>query len=219
MAVLRHPRARRLRLRYDAKGNLLRLTMPPRGSMTSAREWVAAQHGWIVRQLETAADYPLVAAGSVIPFRNGELTIDWRPQAPRSPAIHGTTLAMGGPEDAVGRRVARWLTAEARRTLTEATMALAGRAGLPIRAVTVGDPRSRWGSCSASGNIRYSWRLMMMPDFVRDSVVAHEVAHLRYLDHSPRFHRLAADLLGADPDIARAWLRRHGPSIQRWQFV
>lgn len=219
VAVLRHPRARRLRLRYDARDGQLRLTMPPRGSMASARSWVAEQQDWIARQVESATDHPIVGAGSVIPYRGGDLRIDWRLDAPRAPILVRDAMRLGGPESAVGRRVARWLAAEARAALTAATEDLAHHAGLPLTAVSVGDPRSRWGSCSARGAIRYSWRLMMMPDFVRASVVAHEVAHLRHLDHSPHFHRLAEDLLGADPAIARDWLRRHGPAIQRWQFA
>jgi predicted metal-dependent hydrolase len=219
VAVLRHPNARRLRLRYDAKIGQLRLTMPPRGSMASARDWVAAQHGWIAQQLENAPEYPVVTTGTVMPYRGHDVTITWRADAPRMPAHQGDQLMIGGPQAAIGRRVARWIAAEARIALSDATTALAATADLPLSAVSVGDPRSRWGSCSASGRIRYSWRLMMMPDFVRDSVIAHEVAHLRHLDHSARFHRLAADLLGADPGVARVWLQRHGSAILRWQFL
>ncbi len=218
VAVLRHPRARRLRLRFDAKTGLLKLTMPPRGSVTSARNWVADQHAWITKQLDSIVDHPLVTDGTVMPYRDNDLRITWRADAPRSPVLIDDRLIFGGPSAAIGRRVARWIAADARAVLADATIALAGNAGLPLAGVSVGDPRSRWGSCSAAKRIRYSWRLMMMPDFVRQSVVAHEVAHLRHLDHSPRFHRLAEDLLGADPGVARDWLRRHGPAIQRWQF-
>lgn len=217
--VSRHPRARRLKLRYEPALAILRLTVPPRAAMASARAWVAAQEAWIARQLVGASDIPRVEPGVLLPFRDAHVEIDWSETAPRQPILTGTILRVGGPKAAIGRRIARWLADLARIELSAATAALAGHAGLPLSAVSVGDPRSRWGSCSASGNIRYSWRLMMMPDFVRQSVVAHEVAHLRHLDHSPRFHRLAAELLGADPEVARDWLRKNGPAIQRWQFA
>lgn len=218
VAVLRHPRARRLRLRYDADAGRLRLTMPPRGSLTSARAWVTEQQGWIAKQLVNAPVGMHVAPGILMPWRGRELRIDWHAAAPRTPMLDGDRLILGGPEGAIGRRVARWLAGTARAELAEASFALAQRAGLPLASISVGDPRSRWGSCSAAGRIRYSWRLLMMPDFVRQSVVAHEVAHLRHLDHSPRFHRLAETLLGADPAVARDWLRRNGAAIQRWRF-
>lgn len=213
-----HPRARRLRLRYDARRAQLLLTVPPRGSMSSARAWVGEQGAWIGRQLAGAAAHPPVTHGTLLPYRGAEVLVDWQAGAPRTPALVGDRLVLGGPEAAIGRRVARWLAVEAGAVLTAATATLAARADLPLAGVSVGDPRSRWGSCSAGKRIRYSWRLMMMPDFVRESVVAHEVAHLRHLDHSPRFHRLAEELLGADPAVARNWLRTHGPAIQRWQF-
>jgi predicted metal-dependent hydrolase len=81
--------------------------------------------------------------------------------------------------------------------------------------VGIGDPVSRWGSCSGSGTIRYSWRLILAPDFVRRATVAHEVAHLVHLDHGPDFHALVTRLLAEDPRPARTWLRRHGAALHR----
>ena len=74
---------------------------------------------------------------------------------------------------------------------------------------------SRWGSCSAAGAIRYSWRLILAPEFVRRATVAHEVAHLVHLNHGPDFHALVERLLGADPRPARAWLKREGAALHR----
>ena len=79
--------------------------------------------------------------------------------------------------------------------------------------VGIGDPLSRWGSCSSGGTIRYSWRLVMAPDFVRRATVAHEVAHLVHMNHGPVFHALVAELHGADPRPARLWLRREGAGL------
>ena len=109
----------------------------------------------------------------------------------------------------------RRLKAQALETLDRETRELAAKAGVPCVRVGIGDPVSRWGSCSSSGTIRYSWRLIMAPEFVRHATVAHEVAHLVHLDHSPRFHALVETLLGADPKPARLWLRREGAALHR----
>lgn len=130
----------------------------------------------------------------------------------------GDRLEVGGPEEAVGRRVARWLADRALQRLEPETRQLAASAALPLTGVSVGDPRTRWGSCAASGRIRYSWRLIMMPDMVRASIVAHEVAHLRHMNHGPHFHRFAEELLGEHHGPARDWLKAHGASILRWDF-
>src|SRR3546814_1211329 len=108
-------------------------------------------------------------------------------------------LMLGGAEEAIAPRVLRWLRDRARETLHHETEVYAARAGLRLGQVSVGDPRSRWGSCASNGNIRYSWRLICAPIFVRRATVAHEVAHLAHMDHSPAFHARHADIYGGDP--------------------
>jgi predicted metal-dependent hydrolase len=100
--------------------------------------------------------------------------------------------------------------------LERETRAFAERAGVAVSRVSVGDPISRWGSCSARGSIRYSWRLILTPDWVRRATVAHELAHRVHMNHGPAFHALVAELLEEDPTPARQWLRRHGASLQRF---
>ena len=79
--------------------------------------------------------------------------------------------------------------------------------------MSIGDPRARWGSCSANGDIRYSWRLILAPPDVLEATVAHEVAHRLHMDHSPAFHAAVRRLLGRDPSAERAWLRAHGREL------
>jgi predicted metal-dependent hydrolase len=81
--------------------------------------------------------------------------------------------------------------------------------------VSVGDARTRWGSCSSKGAIRYSWRLILAPPEVRRYVVAHEVAHLRHLDHSKQFKALEQELFGGDTRPAETLLRRWSPRLRR----
>jgi len=122
----------------------------------------------------------------------------------------------GGPAEGLDRRVLRWLKGHALDLLSRETAEFAALAGVKVSKVGVGDPVSRWGSCSASGTIRYSWRLVLAPDFVRRATVAHEVAHRVHLNHGRDFHALVATLLGADPAPARAWLRREGAGLHRF---
>ncbi|MET0365229.1 MAG: M48 family metallopeptidase, partial [Sphingobium sp.] len=76
-------------------------------------------------------------------------------------------------------------------------------------------PVSRWGSCAADGAIRYSWRLILAPPEVRISTVAHEVAHLKHLDHSPAFHAFHRSICPSDTVAARAWLKANGAGLHR----
>jgi len=102
----------------------------------------------------------------------------------------------------------RALRERAARELPPRLLALASAHGLHVSGVCVRNQRSRWGSCSPSGHITLNWRLVRMPDAVRDYVMIHELMHLRRLDHSPKFWKLVA---AACPEYrdARRWLRAH----------
>lgn len=125
----------------------------------------------------------------------------------------GDLLVIGGPLDGLSRRIVAWLKREALVLLSAETAEYAAAAGVEVSTVAIGDPRGRWGSCSSSGAIRYSWRLVLAPAWVRRATVAHEVAHRVHMNHSPSFHALVERLYGADPTPARAWLRRHGAQL------
>lgn len=216
--VRRHPRARRLRLRYDAALGELKLVIPPRAGLGDARRWVEGQADWIERQRTSRAPGEQVGHGSILPWRGGTLTIHWSAQFPRTPQIDGDRLCLGGLETAIGRRVKRWIEQQARQEFTTTSQGMADRAGLTLVAVTVGDPRSRWGSCTSTGRIRYNWRLAMAPDHVRLAIVAHEVAHLQHLNHGPAFYALVSQLCGDAHDRSREWLKQHGAELHRWRF-
>lgn len=214
LEVVRHPRARRAKLRVDPVTGIARLTLPPRAALKPALAWVESQAEWIAAARSRLAPTQALAAGAMLPFDGCELRIEHRPDAGRAPTLVGDRLVCGGPAEALPARLLRWLRTEALRRLDADTRACAERAGVTIESVRIGDARSRWGSCTGSGAIRYSWRLVMAPDWVRRAVVAHEVAHRVHMNHGPAFHALAADLNGGDPSPAMRWLRANGARLQ-----
>jgi hypothetical protein len=96
----------------------------------------------------------------------------------------------------------------AARELPDQLRRLAAHHGLTVARISVRNQQSRWGSCSPHGHICLNWRLVLMPDFVREYVLIHELMHLKRLDHSPRFWKLVSEAC-ADYEEARRWLRRH----------
>lgn len=211
--VVRHPRARRMRLSVDPASGRARLTLPPRASLKAGMRWAAEHRQWIAAQQARLPQAVPFAPGAVIPFRGRPVTIDWQADRPRRVVLDGGSLICGGPAQGLARRIENWLRREALRLLGEETDELATRLGVTIERVTVGDPKARWGSCSSRGAIRYSWRLILAPDHVRRATVAHEVAHRVHMEHSRRFHALVAELLGDDPAPARAWLSANGAAL------
>ena len=213
--LVRHARAKRYSLRYDGVRDRLRLVLPKRGSSRAALRWAKGEAAWVSRQRATRLRPIPFAPGERIPFRGRALLIDHDPAAPRTPAVDGETLRVGGPREGVARRVATFLRGEARRLLSDDVAACCAAAGVTVTGVAVGDARTRWGSCSASGRLRFSWRLVCAPDEVRRYVAAHEVAHRLHMDHSPAFYAAEARLFDGDVAAAKANLRALGPELRR----
>ena len=215
LTVRRSALARRMRLAVDPRDGAVKLTLPRRAALAPALKWAESQRGWVERALAKLPAQEALGQGSVIPFEGGDLRIEWHSGGSRTVKRDGDRLIVGGPEEMVKARVLRWLRAEAARTLEAETRAVAARAGVTVGRVRVGDPRSRWGSCSSSGDIAYSWRLILMPPAVREATVVHEVAHRLHMHHGPEFHDEVERLLGRAPKTERAWLKAHGAAMHR----
>lgn len=211
-----NPRARRMHLRVDPRTRAVTLTVPKRVSRRSALAWAAGHSAWIEEALAAIPAPSPIAPGASIPLYGLPHRLDWDPARPRRIERGDARLVAGGPREGLERRLVRWLKAHALDLLGRETRELCLKAGVMASRIGIGDPVSRWGSCAASGTIRYSWRLILAPEFVRRATVAHEVAHLVHLNHGPDFHVLVESLLGADPAPARAWLKREGAALHRF---
>jgi predicted metal-dependent hydrolase len=202
-------RARRIALRIDEAERGVVLVLPPGASVRQGLRFLAAQRGWIATRLAALPRRAPFVEGAVVPVLGVPHRISRAldPAAPPVAIVDGEIRVRGAP-DQLARRVRDHLAATARAELTRRARALAGRIGRPVARVAVRDPATRWGSCSASGNLSFSWRLIMAPEPVLDYVVAHEVAHLAELNHGPRFWRLVENLTPGSA-APRAWLKRY----------
>ena len=207
--------ARRLRLRFDEAAGTLKLTCPWRTSRRAALAWALDQREWIDAQLARVEPAEPFRPGASIPLEGRELRIVWREHWSRLPSIAADELRCGGPASGLPRRLEVFLKRRARDTMSRDIAEFAAMAGASPASVTIGDAATRWGSCSATGRIRMSWRLILAPPDVRRYVAAHEVAHLVHLNHGPKFKALEAQLFGPGLAQAKASLRRIGPRLRR----
>ena len=214
--VRRSARARSYKLSIDPTRGELRLSLPARASLKRALGWAQDHEGWVRTQMAVRPPVTTLGDGALFPLEGRDVRICWVEGATRTIRLDGDQLMLGGPADAVGARVLRWLRQRAAVVLEAETRAMALDHGLTLASVGVGDARSRWGSCTSDGAIRYSWRLILCPPAVRRATVAHELAHLLHMDHSPAFHAAHARIYGEDPRPARAWLRAHGAGLHRY---
>ena len=215
VVIRRLPHARRMTLRLAPDGSAVRISMPRWGRTAEALAFVRSRAGWLAQQHAALPREDPPRSGGTIAYRGERLAIDHSPAAPRSPRLAAGAVRLGGPEESLPGRLKRWLEREARRLLAEDLAHYCRLAGKDMPRLSLTSARRRWGSCAADGAIRINWRLVMAPDHVRRSVVAHEVAHLVHFDHSPRFHALLAEIFEGDLAAANLWLKREGPALYR----
>lgn len=239
--VRRSPRATRLSLKVSHTRRAAILTLPRRARLEDAGDFLARHIDWLRDQTGKLPQPVELSCGTVIPLRGmahriafagparsgGVVSREgagdglWRgywadPSAREAAGAALPLLRVSGEHEHAPRRLADWLKAEARADLSERVAHHAGVLAVAPKRITVRDQATRWGSCSCSGSLSFSWRLIFAPAFVLDYVAAHEVAHLREMNHGPRFWRLVKDTM-PEMGAARRWLRDRGAELHRFQ--
>lgn len=222
IAIRRLPSARRLTLRVRASEGDAVLTLPGHVSLAQARRFAEKHAEWLGKRLSALPERVPFLPGAAIPLRGLEHLLEHRP--------HGRGLAwteddpemprvvVAGQVEHFSRRVMDFFKREARRDLEEAVERHAGALEVRTSRLRLGDPVSRWGSCSHRGSLSFSWRLVMAPPNVLDYLAAHEVAHRREMNHGPRFWAVV-ERLCPDYEDAERWLKTKGAGLHRYGAV
>lgn len=216
-----HPRARRISVRLDPSRSCVVLVYPRRAPQRLVADFVASRADWIAKHLEALPARILFADGATIPYAGADHVIRVRPDARGGVWREDRDIIVAGKPEHAARRVRDWLKSEARTALTARVYAMAARIGVKVTQVGVRDTISRWGSCSSKGKLSFSWRLIFAPETVLTYVAAHEVAHLKHMDHSRAFWRTVMQILeeeqgDANWKLARQWLRRSGTILHSY---
>ncbi len=202
-------------LRVDPARGLIQVVVPAGLAEAEAIRFVNRHAGWIQARLAALPAARPFIDGARVPVLGIDHVIRHDPTWRGPGRRHEGEIRVGGTPESLARRVRDLLTAEARRVLGERARTMAETLGTRVRGLTLRDTRSRWGSCSATGRLSFSWRLILTPESVLTYVVAHEVAHLKEMNHSSRFWAQVARLV-PDATPSRAWLRRHGAELLRF---
>ena len=208
------PRARRYLLRLRPDG-VARVTVPGRGSISAARDFVARNIGWLERQIQRLEKQPQPPTewqlGAEFYFRGERVRIE----------IETAGQIRFGPELLTLRDVSvdlrpaiqKHLRQLAQSELPARVQELSTLHGIDVRRVTVRNQKSRWGSCSRKGTISLNWRLIQCPAFVRDYIILHELAHRRQMNHSAKFWQEVARLC-PDYRTAELWVKAHAKLLR-----
>lgn len=224
VAVRIDRRARQLLLKVNPTGDL-ELVLPPYVSRRAGFEFLHERRLWISQQLRRIPEHIPLTIGIEIPILGVPHRITQKDPCGQgvawfeSPAAGDLPLlCVTGKPEHVTRRLTDFLKAEARRRMVPMAERHAEKLGVSLGRVRFAETRRQWGSCTAAGDLSFSWRLILAPEWITDYVVAHEVAHLRELNHSPRFWHLVTELLGDRRTVtsARLWLRRQGDRLHQY---
>ena len=214
--VKRSARSKRLSLRVSSLDGRITLTAPPKVPERQLQAFIAEREVWLRQNLDKLPAQSAIALGKSLPILGVAHQIARR-------ASHRVTHGDGfvhvpfdKPKPAA--RLQGYLKALARDHLVGESDKFAARLGIEYARLSLRDTRSRWGSCTQDKALMYSWRLVMAPFEVLSYVAAHEVAHLKFMDHSAQFWNQVGDLYG-EYDAPRAWLKAQGASLHRFQFV
>lgn len=217
--------ARRLTLRVSHASGDVVLTIPQRVALADAQDFAERHAAWIGARLKRLPEPIPFEPGALIPVRGvdhcivhapGRRGTVWMEEAqPAGEDAGAPRLCVAGERPHLGRRLTDYLRRLAKEDLEASVKHYCESLHIPARSVTVRDTTSRWGSCSASGNLNFSWRLIFAPAFVLDYLAAHEVAHLIHMNHSQKFWAVTRQLC-PETERAEAWLNAHGPKLYRY---
>jgi predicted metal-dependent hydrolase len=221
LRIVENDRARRLTLRIDAGGQGLRITVPPGLRRGEVEKFLHRHQGWLEQRLAKVPDRPQVRPGIKLPLYGVPHMIVHEPGKRGTVSVgsdeNGPTLVIHGERVHLPRRLTDYLKREARREIGALVEKHTAKVGRKAKAVRFKDTSSRWGSCTSDGNLSFSWRIMMAPRPVINYLVAHEVAHLKEMNHGPKFWKLCEELC-PDTERCRAWLKKNGSALQAIQF-
>jgi len=213
--VRRSARARRMSLKVDPANHGATLTLPDRVPNHVAMAFIADHLGWLQARIAALPAPIPFAPGVEIPLLGVPHRLQSAPGARRGVWIEDGTIQVSGPLEFFSRRTEDFLKAEAKRRILACAEPMAAQLGAAFKTVRIGDPKSRWGSCNSRGTMAFSWRLVLTPERVLTYVVAHELSHLKEMNHSPRFWAWVRSLT-PDADASRRWLKANGGALYRY---
>lgn len=217
LRIRHNPRARRMILKIDHTSGEVHVTAPTKKSIKDVPDFVAREETWIRSKLAQLPERLTFTEGTIIPLRGTPTTLCHHPERRRGVwhNVEAATLGVSGDRAFMARRVNDWLRREARAALLEAVAGYTRHLDMALPRVTIRDTTTRWGSCSSTGALSFSWRLILAPPQILTYVAAHETAHLRYLNHSRAFWALVEDL---HPDYrdAETWMKTNALELFRY---
>lgn len=213
--IRRSKRARRVALRIVPGSGEVELVVPITATLKQGIAFAREKADWLKTHLSKIPPPVPFEDGAIIPFRDQPRQICRTDELFRGVWLTDQELKIAASPDRLAGDIQRWLKEQAREELTRHAEQKSALIQRDFQRLTVRDTSSRWGSCSPDGDLSFSWRVIMAPDYVLDYLVAHEVAHLAEMNHSHRFWSIVYQIAD-QADMGRDWLRTEGANLHRY---
>lgn len=216
--VKRSKKSKRVALRLDPVERVVNLIVPERMPLAKAYRFASEHEDWVLKTLEKLAPVVPFTHGTNLPIFGDtvRLNIKRDPTIKRTKIIqHDNELEIHTYQDDPTNRITTHLKKIARTGLADLASEKADMIGKTIKAITIKDTKTRWGSCSHDKELSFSWRLIFAPYDAIDYVVAHEVAHLIHMDHSREFWSLC-EKLSCNYKEGKYWMKQNGNTLMRY---
>lgn len=210
----RNARAKRMTLRVSAVDGVARLSLPKRGSLKAAKQFLLEQEAWLRTHIGKTPERVVISEGLTVSLFGEPFLLKTHSKSRVTLAPDTLFLPETRP---AGQALEGFIKARAKSVITKLADADSRALGKPFNKISLRDPRSRWGSCNTENNLMFSWRLMLAPPEVLRYVVAHEVAHLSEMNHSSAFWAEVAGLMPSF-EAPRRWLKSNGGQLHRFDF-
>lgn len=210
-------RARNIKLVYDSKRDHFRLTTPVSITKREIDKFLIHADSWFSERVKRAEEFVTMEHGSVVSVLGQACRIHFQKDIKRKVMFDSDIINVSDHQDKHVELLEAELRQRALEFLTQKSQEYASALGVTVQKVVVRDTYSRWGSCTSSGNLSYSWRLIFAPLEVLEYVCAHEVSHRKHMNHSPDFWQTVASIY---PNYRkhRAWLKIEGKQLFRYRF-
>jgi hypothetical protein len=211
-------RAKRIALRLDSSERVVNLVVPQRMSLRTAYRFAYDHRDWIRCRLANLPERTAFVHGALVPFRgeNRRIHVHYDSSLKTTSVREdGTEIRVRTNRQDPSARIERYFKQEAENIVKKLSFEKSKNIGRRPARISVRDTKSRWGSCSDSGNLSFSWRLVLAPPEALDYVVAHEVAHLVHMNHSKAFWALCREL-SEDFEAGRTWIRTRSHELMRY---
>lgn len=205
-------RFKNLRLSVD-KSNKVILNIPFFCPARLVNAFLEKHRDWINKQQDKCANKLIFKDKMTLSILGQEVQIHHNPTIHGITRIQGDTLFVFGDEHFIHRRVSDFIKKQTALYIESKAKEQATRLGVKINRIAMKDTTSRWGSCSGKNNLNFCWRLGLAPLSVLDYIIAHEVAHLKEMNHGPKFWRIVSEL-NDNRASAEIWLRRYGSTLR-----